>query len=63
MTNFKRTLNDRWVGGVLGGLARMLGFDSTIIRIVFLVIYLSGGYYSQILFPAYLVFWFFADEG
>jgi phage shock protein C len=37
-----RSTTDRMVGGVCGGLASYLGMDSTLIRIVFVLLMLSG---------------------
>lgn len=37
-----RSRNDRKIGGVAGGIARYLGVDPTVVRIVFLVLALTG---------------------
>lgn len=37
-----RSRDDRWVSGVLGGLARYYSLDATMLRIVFLVLVLIG---------------------
>ena len=37
-----RSSTDRMVGGVCGGLANYLGVDSTLVRIIFVVLVLSG---------------------
>jgi phage shock protein C len=36
-TRLARNPNDKWVAGVCGGIARWLGWDSTIVRIIFLL--------------------------
>ena len=33
-----RTRNDRWIAGVCGGLARWLGWDSTAVRALYVLI-------------------------
>lgn len=33
-----RTREDRWIAGVCGGLARWLGWDSTAVRILYVLI-------------------------
>jgi phage shock protein PspC (stress-responsive transcriptional regulator) len=38
-----RTKNDRVIGGVCGGIAKLLGWDPLIIRVVFIVLLLSYG--------------------
>ncbi|MFA5622723.1 MAG: PspC domain-containing protein [Candidatus Dojkabacteria bacterium] len=48
-----RSETDIMIGGVCGGLGEYLGIDSTIVRLIFVLILLSGG--SGIL--AYIVLW------
>ncbi len=50
----KRSSTDRMLGGVCGGIANYLGVDSTLVRIGFVVLTLSG--VSPFL---YLVLWLF----
>jgi phage shock protein C len=38
-----RSETDKMIGGVCGGIAESLNFDSTIVRIIFVLIVLSGG--------------------
>jgi phage shock protein PspC (stress-responsive transcriptional regulator) len=38
-----RSLNDRMIGGVCGGLGQYLGMDPTIVRLLFVLLALCGG--------------------
>ncbi|MBN1192892.1 MAG: PspC domain-containing protein [Coriobacteriia bacterium] len=44
-TKLYRSTKDKWVAGVLGGLAEYFGFDSTLLRLVFmaLVLFFNAG--------------------
>jgi phage shock protein C len=48
-----RSKTDRMIGGICGGLAQYLAVDSTIVRLVFLLLFFVGG--SAI--PIYLILW------
>ncbi len=48
-----RSKTDRMIAGVCGGLAQYLAIDSTIVRLVFLLLFFVGG--SAI--PIYLIMW------
>lgn len=43
MKTLTRSQDDRMIGGVCGGLARSLGIDSTLVRLAFVFITLTGG--------------------
>ena len=49
----RRSADDRMIGGVAGGLARYLGVDSAVVRILFVVLLVFGG--SGLI--AYLIAW------
>ena len=49
-----RTTDDKWLGGVCGGLARYLGVDPNVVRLVFAALTLLG---LGALVPVYLVAW------
>ena len=51
----RRSIGDRWIGGVCGGLAKLTGIDSWIVRLLFAVAILFGGFG---LIP-YLLLWIF----
>jgi phage shock protein C len=48
-----RSGSDKFLGGVCGGIARYLGVDSTIIRIIFLILIFGAGFG----FLLYLILW------
>ncbi|MHA8108183.1 PspC domain-containing protein [Aquirufa sp. A-Brett2-W8] len=57
-----RNANDRWLGGVLGGMARSFGISSGVLRAIFIVLSLGiGGLTFGISLGAviliYLIFW------
>jgi phage shock protein PspC (stress-responsive transcriptional regulator) len=52
---FRRSLSDKWLGGVCGGLARVTGLDSWAWRLIFAVLFLWGG--AGLL--VYLLLWIF----
>lgn len=53
-----RSTTDRRVAGVCGGLAKYLGVDPTVLRIIFLLSIIFGGFGIW----AYLVIWLVAPE-
>ena len=53
-----RSITDRKIAGVCGGLAKYLNVDPTVIRIIFLIALLCG----SIGFWAYLIIWIAAPE-
>jgi len=50
----RRSRNDRWLGGVCGGVARMTGVESWVWRLVFALLALCAG--TGVL--VYLLMWF-----
>jgi len=46
-----RNPNDKWLGGVCGGIARWLGWDSTLVRILYVLISVFS-----VAFPGTLVY-------
>jgi phage shock protein C len=55
----RRSRSDRRIAGVCGGLARYFGIDSTIIRIIFVLLALPGGVPGTLL---YLILWVVLPE-
>lgn len=53
--SLRRSVTDRWIGGVCGGLATLTGMDSWILRLLFTVAILFGGFG---LIP-YVLLWIF----
>jgi phage shock protein C len=58
INNFRRSADDRWIGGVCGGLATSTGLESWIWRLVFALLCLAGG--SGVLI--YLLLWLFVPS-
>ncbi|MCB9004363.1 MAG: PspC domain-containing protein [Ardenticatenaceae bacterium] len=54
-----RSMNDRMVAGVAGGLAEYLGVDATLVRVAFVILALAGGPGLLI----YLILWLIMPEG
>ena len=52
---FTRSLDDRMIAGVMGGIARRMGWSPTLLRVVFVI-----GSIASVAFPGilvYLVLW------
>lgn len=58
LNGLRRSRQDRWIGGVCGGLARSSGIVSWVWRAIFLVLLLCGG--SGLLI--YLLMWLLVPE-
>jgi phage shock protein PspC (stress-responsive transcriptional regulator) len=43
VNSFRRSRNDRWIGGVCGGLARITGLESWAWRLIFTLFFLCAG--------------------
>ena len=55
INTLRRSVDDRWVGGVCGGLAKLTGVESWIYRLLFVVAVLFGGFG----FIPYILLWIF----
>jgi phage shock protein C len=58
INNFRRSVDDRWIGGVCGGLATSTGLDSWIWRLLMVLLTFAGG--SGLLI--YLALWIFVPQ-
>ncbi len=58
INRLRRSLNDRWLGGVCGGLAVATGAETWIWRLVFAVLAFFGGFGLLI----YVLLWIFVPE-
>lgn len=58
LNTVRRSVSDRWLGGVCGGLGRMTGLESWIWRLLFAVMAMVGG--TGILI--YVLLWIFVPE-
>lgn len=62
----KRDSTDKWIGGVIGGLATWLGINSSFLRVVFIVLFfgiggLSFGIGSGAVALIYFLMWWLVD--
>nr|WP_316642405.1 PspC domain-containing protein [uncultured Roseateles sp.] len=57
-TSLRRSRNDRWFGGVCGGIARVTGLESWVWRLGFVLLAVCAG--TGLL--AYLLLWIFVPE-
>ena len=57
---FARSLDDRMIAGVMGGIARRLGWSSTLLRVVFVIVSLASAAFPGIL--VYLILWLLMPE-
>lgn len=63
-----RSSTDKWLGGVIGGMAASLGIGSGVLRVIFLVLFLgigglSFGIGSGAVAVIYLLCWMILPEG
>lgn len=52
---FARSLNDRMIAGVMGGIAHRFGWNSTLLRAIFVVVSIASAAFPGIL--VYLLLW------
>ncbi len=43
MVNFYRSSTDSWLGGIIGGISEATQISSSILRLIFIVLYLGVG--------------------
>jgi phage shock protein C len=58
VNGFRRSLNDRWIGGVCGGLGRSTGVESWVWRLLFALMLFIGGTGLLI----YILLWLFVPS-
>ncbi|MBN8510792.1 MAG: PspC domain-containing protein [Burkholderiales bacterium] len=58
MNRLRRSRDDRWIGGVCGGIARATGVESWIWRLLIAVLFVFGGTGLVI----YVLLWIFVPE-
>ena len=56
----RRSVSDRWLAGVCGGLADYLGLDSTAVRVGFVLLSILSATFPGILI--YLIIWLLVPE-
>jgi phage shock protein C len=58
VNTFRRSRNDRWFGGVCGGIARSTGMEAWIWRLLFAVLFICAGVGLLL----YLLLWIFVPS-
>lgn len=54
-TTLSRSLDDRMIAGVLGGIARRFGWNSTLLRVIFVIVSIASAAFPGLL--VYLILW------
>lgn len=57
---FARSRHDRMLAGVLGGIAQRFGWNSTLLRVIFVIVSLASAGFPGIL--VYLILWLLMPE-
>ncbi|HEY4582687.1 MAG TPA: PspC domain-containing protein [Lysobacter sp.] len=60
-TGLHRSRHDRMIAGVIGGLAHRLGWSSTLLRVLFVIVSIASAAFPGIL--VYLIAWLLIPEG
>lgn len=58
---FTRSINDRVLAGVMGGIARRQGWNPTVVRALFVIVSIASAAFPGIL--VYLILWLLMPEG
>ena len=58
VNTFRRSRNDRWLGGVCGGIGRSTGVEAWIWRLLFAALFICAG----VGFLVYLLLWIFVPS-
>jgi len=56
----RRSRNDRWMAGVCGGIAEWLGWDSTLVRVLYVIVSILSVAFPGIL--VYVALWILMPE-
>ena len=60
--SLSRSRTDRMLAGVIGGIARRFGWNSTLLRVIYVIVSIASAAFPGIL--AYLILWLLMpDEG
>lgn len=54
-THLARNPNDKWLAGVCGGIARWLGWDSTLVRILYVLVSIMSAAFPGTI--VYIILW------
>ncbi len=60
-TALARSRNDRMIAGVIGGIAHRLGWSSTWLRVIFVVVSIASAGFPGLLI--YLILWLLMPQG
>jgi phage shock protein C len=60
-TRLSRSINDRVLAGVIGGIARRFGWNPTLLRVIYVILSVASAAFPGIL--VYLVLWLLLPEG
>ncbi|HZX79368.1 MAG TPA: PspC domain-containing protein [Lysobacter sp.] len=60
-TGLHRSRHDRMIAGVIGGLARRLGWNSTLLRVLYVIVSIASAAFPGIV--VYLIAWLLMPEG
>ncbi len=60
-TTFTRSVNDRVLAGVVGGVAHRYGWNSTLLRVIYVVVSVASAAFPGIL--VYLIAWLLMPDG
>jgi phage shock protein C len=58
---FARSRHDRMIAGVMGGIAQRYGWNSTLLRVLFVIVSIASAAFPGIL--VYLILWLLMPEG
>ncbi|MDR7134302.1 phage shock protein PspC (stress-responsive transcriptional regulator) [Lysobacter niastensis] len=58
---FTRSRHDRMIAGVMGGIAQRYGWNSTLVRVLFVIVSIVSAAFPGIL--VYLILWLLMPEG
>jgi len=58
---FTRSRHDRMIAGVMGGIAQRYGWNSTLVRVLFVIVSIASAAFPGIL--VYLILWLLMPEG
>jgi len=56
----RRSKSNRWIGGVCAGLANWMGWDVTLVRVLYVLVSIFSAAFPGIL--AYVIFWIIMPE-
>lgn len=56
-----RSVSDRWVAGVCGGIAHYFGLDPTVVRVAYILVSILSAAFPGLL--VYIILWIVIPEG